>query len=128
MKTDEKLPDGEYAYTTGEVAVICRVDPGTVAKWTKAGTLKSHKLPNSTHRRIKESDLIAFMKKFKVTNQTLVKASAYRTFPKDSFVFYKDGSNWCCVRLDFENLQESKAGFGGSLYEAQMDLLTKELD
>lgn len=39
---------------------------------------------------------------------------------------YLDGNAWCAVGADFENLQESPAGFGGSPAEA-VDALRKEL-
>lgn len=43
--------------------------------------------------------------------------------------FFRDGNMWCCVFGDFENLQESPAGFGATLEEAAADLLrNKEND
>lgn len=39
---------------------------------------------------------------------------------------YMDGNAWCATRGDFDNLQESPAGFGGSALEA-MAALAKEI-
>ena len=35
---------------------------------------------------------------------------------------YMDGNAWCATRSDFENLQESPAGFGASVVEALTEL------
>lgn len=35
---------------------------------------------------------------------------------------YRDGNQWCATRADFENLQESTAGFGGTALDAFIDL------
>lgn len=42
------------------------------------------------------------------------------------FVVYKDGTQWCVTRLNFQNLQESSAGFGGSIGEAMCELKLAE--
>lgn len=34
----------------------------------------------------------------------------------------QDGDKWCCTRMDFENLQESNAGFGDTILEALIEL------
>ena len=39
---------------------------------------------------------------------------------------YMDGNAWCATRADFENFQESPAGFGGTALEA-LAALCKEL-
>ena len=39
-----------------------------------------------------------------------------------SFKLYRDGNQWCATRVDFENLQESPAGFGDTCLEALIDL------
>lgn len=127
--TIRKFSEGQYIYSTGEVATICRVACRTVSKWIDSGRLEGYKLPGSSVRRVKEDSLIKFMREFGLAIPTELAPSAAlipRKFPKDSFVFFKDGSNWCCVRPDHVNLQESNAGFGISLYEAQQDLIQRE--
>lgn len=42
--------------------------------------------------------------------------------PAHAACFFKDGDAWCCVRGDFQNLQESHAGFGSTMEEALDDL------
>lgn len=37
-------------------------------------------------------------------------------------VLKKDGNQWCATRKDFENLQESPAGFGDTALEAMAEL------
>jgi hypothetical protein len=39
-------------------------------------------------------------------------AAFQQSIPKNALCFFEDGDEWCCVRGDFINLQESKAGFG----------------
>lgn len=46
--------------------------------------------------------------------------------PKDALVFYPDGNLMCAVNGDFDNLQESPAGFGDGVLEA-LDSLRKDL-
>lgn len=42
--------------------------------------------------------------------------------PDSALCFFKDGDKWCCVHGDFQNLQESNAGFGNTFEEALNDL------
>lgn len=51
--------------TTGEVAQICDVSIGTVAKWIDSGLLRGHRLPTAAggklrHRRVLRQDLVVF--------------------------------------------------------------------
>jgi hypothetical protein len=48
-------------------------------------------------------------------------------FPADAMCFFRDGDNWCCVRPDFVNLQESPAGFGSTRESAAASLIEAEL-
>jgi len=54
------LKTAEY-FTTGEVAIICKVAPRTVHKWVDSGRLPATKLPTSNHRRVTRKDLIVFL-------------------------------------------------------------------
>ncbi len=42
--------------------------------------------------------------------------------PDEAVCFFKDGNMWCCVHGDFQNLQESPAGFGENFEEALNNL------
>jgi len=46
--------------------------------------------------------------------------------PANAFVCFLDGDKWCCVRIGFKNLQESKAGFGDSMAAAMIALQLDE--
>ena len=46
--------------------------------------------------------------------------------PEQAVCFYKDGNMWCCVLGDFENLQESPAGFGDTM-AAALDALYADI-
>ncbi|MFT5207921.1 MAG: CheY-like chemotaxis protein [Candidatus Omnitrophota bacterium] len=48
--------------TTGQIAKMCRVNPGTVKNWIKKGILISHELPITGFRRVKLSDFLDFIK------------------------------------------------------------------
>ena len=41
----------------------------------------------------------------------------HQSIPDDAICFFPDGNKWCCVFGDFENLQESPAGFGDQFGE-----------
>lgn len=43
-------------------------------------------------------------------------------------VYLRDGNQWCAVWPDFQNLQESPAGFGPTCLEARADLAHTEID
>ncbi len=49
-------------FTTGQVAKICHVASGTVAKWFDSGRLKGYRIPGSQDRRIPRGILLAFLK------------------------------------------------------------------
>lgn len=49
-------------YTVSQVGMICGVAPLTVRKWFDSGLLKGHRLPGSTHRRVRVADLVEFLK------------------------------------------------------------------
>ena len=55
------IPADDDVLTTGQIAKICGVSPGTVAKWVDAGRLKGWKIPGSGDRRIVCADLKAFL-------------------------------------------------------------------
>jgi len=44
----------------------------------------------------------------------------------ETFVLFIDGDNWCAVREDFENSEESCVGFGTWAEDAMDDLLAAE--
>lgn len=47
---------------TGDVAAVCEVATHTAAAWIDSGELPGYRLPNSTDRRVKRVDLIAFLR------------------------------------------------------------------
>jgi excisionase family DNA binding protein len=49
-------------FTTGQVAKICKVAPGTVAKWYKKGRIKGYRIPGSDDRRFPREQLVLFLK------------------------------------------------------------------
>jgi excisionase family DNA binding protein len=55
----------ERTFTTFQIADICNVRPTTVIKWANQNRIKAHTTPGG-HRRIKESDLLAFLRKYKI--------------------------------------------------------------
>jgi excisionase family DNA binding protein len=61
LGTQEKL------LTPAEVATLFRVDPKTVTRWAKAGKLTSIRTLGG-HRRYKESEVKALLKKISVSN------------------------------------------------------------
>lgn len=51
-------------YTTGDVAKLCQVSPGTVSRWFDRGMLKGFRVPGrsgAVDRRIPHENLVAFM-------------------------------------------------------------------
>lgn len=48
-----------------------------------------------------------------------------RSIPASALCFFRDGDKWCCVNGDFDNLQESPAGFGDTFEEALANLATE---
>ena len=56
----EKL---EKTYTTFQIADICNVRPTTIIKWANQQRIKAYTTPGG-HRRIRESDLLDFLKKY----------------------------------------------------------------
>ena len=62
MKETE-LTDGlRTAYTTGQVAKICKVAPRTVSKWFDSGRLQGYRIPGSQDRRIPRINLLRFLR------------------------------------------------------------------
>jgi PleD family two-component response regulator len=49
------------AFTTGQVARICKVAPRTVSKWFDSGRLKGYRIPGSPNRRIPGEYLLKFL-------------------------------------------------------------------
>jgi len=56
------MNDDDKMLTPGEVAALFRVDPKTVARWAKAGKLRSARTPGG-HRRFYESEVRALREK-----------------------------------------------------------------
>jgi hypothetical protein len=48
--------------------------------------------------------------------------------PADAICFFRDGDQFCAVRGDFVNLQESNAGFGFTIAQAERELNLQEQD
>jgi excisionase family DNA binding protein len=59
--TTQALDDGDRLLTSGEVAVLFRVDPKTVTRWAAAGRVGSIRTPGG-HRRFRESEVRALLK------------------------------------------------------------------
>jgi excisionase family DNA binding protein len=55
----------ERTYTTFQIADFCNVRPTTVIKWANQSRIKAYTTPGG-HRRIKESDLLDFLKKYNI--------------------------------------------------------------
>jgi excisionase family DNA binding protein len=55
----------ENVYTTFQVAALCRVQPSTVIKWANQNLLLTYTTPGG-HRRIKETDLLNFIKQYRI--------------------------------------------------------------
>lgn len=55
----------EKSYTTFQAAKICDVYPSTVISWINQNKMRAHTTPGG-HRRIIRSDLVVFMKKYKL--------------------------------------------------------------
>jgi two-component system, OmpR family, response regulator RpaA len=56
-------PTPHAVFTTGQVAHICSVAPGTVVKWFDSGRLTGFRVPGSRERRIMRESLVAFMER-----------------------------------------------------------------
>jgi hypothetical protein len=60
--------------------------------------------------------------------RTSVFASLLRpAIPPHAVCFFIEGNQWACVRLDFQKLQESSAGFGDTWERAFQDLQNEEV-
>jgi len=64
MREELIMAKANNVLTTGEVARICNVAHRTVSKWFDKGLLKGYRLPLSKNRRIRPTELRAFMKKY----------------------------------------------------------------
>jgi two-component system response regulator VicR len=62
MKKEDPL------YTTHEIADLIQMDQSTIAKWIDKGVLKGFKTPGG-HRRAFKSELLAFIKEYKLPFQ-----------------------------------------------------------
>jgi two-component system, OmpR family, response regulator RpaA len=58
------MRDGSY--TTGEVALLCRVTKRTVIKWIDGGQLRGYRIPGSRHRRVAAKDLQDFVRRHRL--------------------------------------------------------------
>lgn len=56
----------------------------------------------------------------------VVTLTVERLMPEDHLCLFRDGNQWCCVRPNFVNLQESPAGFGKTMIGAYHDLIRVE--
>ena len=50
------------AYSTGDVALLCRVSQQTAIRWIDKGLLKGFKIPGSKFRRVFKEDLERFVR------------------------------------------------------------------
>lgn len=57
-----KAGNASNAYTTGEVAIICRCSPRTVTGWCEKGRIEFWRIPGSRDRRIGHDSLVQFMR------------------------------------------------------------------
>lgn len=120
-----------YIYTTGEAAKICNLSASAVCKLFDSGKLRGYKLQERGDRRISERSLIEFMVKGKIPIPPEMQ-DRHRDYisgngiPHESFVFFQNGINWCCVRPDFINIEESIVGIGFTFREAHVDYLRNE--
>lgn len=55
----------ERTFTTFQIADICNVRPTTVIKWANQNRIKAFTTPGG-HRRIRESDLLLFLRKYNI--------------------------------------------------------------
>jgi len=60
-KQKQKIIDSD-ALTTGQISILCKVAPKTVAKWIDTGRLKGYKLPSGGDRRAEKTEVLSFMK------------------------------------------------------------------
>lgn len=70
-------------YTTGEVAEILGVAPDTVRRYCNSGMIKSQTGLLSTHRRIRRSDLEAFLEEKGIPRDALMQEIATRVLVAD---------------------------------------------
>jgi excisionase family DNA binding protein len=54
-------PKRETLYTSHEVGTLLQMDPSSVVKWVNDGLLPAYRTPGG-HRRIRQSDLLAFLR------------------------------------------------------------------
>lgn len=66
-----KALDVRKPLTTGQVARIVGVSVVAVQSWIAEKSLKAFALPGGTHRRVKHSDLRAFLKRNKMPTDRL---------------------------------------------------------
>lgn len=57
------VPD-QRAFTTGQVAKMCKVAGRTVCKWFDSGRLKGYRVPGSNDRRVPRESLVEFMTEY----------------------------------------------------------------
>ena len=62
-------------FTTGEVAMICKVAPRTVAKWFDSGRLRGYRVPGTEDRKVPREHLIRFLKEHGMSLGELEKMS-----------------------------------------------------
>ena len=55
----------EKMYTTFQIADICQVRPTTVIKWANRNLIKTYTTPGG-HRRIRQADLLDFLKQYNI--------------------------------------------------------------
>lgn len=59
------FPEAEPLFTTHKAAKLLQVDPSSIAAWVDQGKIHAFRTPGG-HRRIRRSDLIAFLKHYKM--------------------------------------------------------------
>lgn len=65
-------------FTSGDVALICRVAPRTATKWFDHGLLGGYKIPLCNDRRVPRSDLVKFMTEKGIPLGILASTDRYR--------------------------------------------------
>jgi len=88
-------------YTTHQIAKSCNVHHTTVINWVNEGKLKAYTTPGG-HRRVKEDELIKFMKKYEIPIPEKILSKRKKILVVDD---------------DIEALEELKQALGGDGFE-----------
>lgn len=69
--TARMIRHAREAYSTGQIAKICKCAPRTVSRWIDAGILKGWRVPLSEDRRVMHPELVRFMAAHSIPTQGL---------------------------------------------------------